>query len=164
MELQMNKMFFAAAMIVASIASVAPSAAMQIATGTQHFDPHSGRIPTPAIPAACLGFFESFQSPDSSAPPGTIHTSGLANGLVVIPQTVSFAQPVRNAVAVITGWDVEFSNMDDHHFGRQIVAVGIVGATSGTQLQVCIAYGLRDFSGDFDDKFEGDIRFAVLGE
>jgi hypothetical protein len=153
----MNKMFFAAAMIVASIASVAPSAAMQIATGTQHFPPHSGRIPISAVPQACLGFFESFQDT-------TQHTSGPANGLVVIPQTVSFAQPVRNAVAVITGWDVGFSNSDDHHLGRQIVAVGIVGATSGTQLQVCIAYGLRDYSGDFDDKFEGDIRFAVLGE
>jgi hypothetical protein len=94
----------------------------------------------------------------------TIHTSGPANGLVVLVKPVMFAQPVRNAVAVITGWDVGFSNSNDHDFGRQIVAVGIVGPTEGTQMQVCIAYGLRDFSGDFDDKFEGDIRFAVLGE
>jgi hypothetical protein len=148
----MNKMFFAAAMIVASIASVAPaSAAMQIATGTQHFPPHSGRTPISAIPPACRGFSQSFQTL-------------IASGLVVLEQSVSFAQPVRNAVAVITGWDVEFSNSDDHHFGRQIVAVGIVGETGGTQVNVCIAYGLRDFSGDWDDKFEGNIRFAVLGE
>jgi hypothetical protein len=148
----MNKMFFAAAMIVASIASVAPaSAAMQIATGAQHFPPHSGRVPISDIPKDCLGFSQSFQMP-------------VADGLVVLEQLVSFTLPVRNAVAVITGWDVEFSNNDDHHFGRQIVAVGIVGETEGTKLHVCIAYGLRDFSGDWDDKFEGDIRFAVLGE
>jgi hypothetical protein len=150
MELQMNKMILAAAMIVASIATPA-SAAMQIRTGTQHFPPHSGRIPISAIPPACVQFFQSFQNP-------------VASGLVVFEQPVSFAQSVRNAVAVITGWDVEFSNGDDHHFGRQIVAASVVGATEGTQLQVCIAYGLRDFSGDWDDKFEGNIRFAVLGE
>jgi hypothetical protein len=27
-----------------------------------------------------------------------------------------------------------------------------------------VQYGLRDWSGNWDDKYEGDIHFAVLGE
>jgi hypothetical protein len=158
----MKKIILAAAMIVASIASVAPaSAALQIVTGTVNFPPHSGLTAIPSgIPQDCFPFFQSLIPPLSkplSGPP--------PYGLVVLETLpVTFAQPVSNAVAVITGWDVEFSNGDDHYFGRQIVAAGTVVKREGTQLYVCIAYGLRDFSGVWDDKFEGNIRYAVLVE
>jgi hypothetical protein len=157
MELQMNKMILAAAMIVATIASVAPaSAAMQIRTGMVHFPPHSHI--TGHIPEHCHHFFQLLQTPPLSGGGGAP-----LSGLVVLEYPVTFAQPVSNAVAVITGWDVEFSNGNDHDFGRLIVAAGMV-ETEGTDLNVCIAYGLRDFSGFWDDSFEGNIRFAVLGE
>jgi hypothetical protein len=149
----MNKMILTAVMIVASIASVAPaSAAMQIRTNNVPFPPHSHTFPF--VPEDCRSFWNSFQNELGGQP---------AAGLVVLETQVTFAQPVSNAVAVITGWDVEFSNNNDHDFGRQIVAAEMV-EREGTKLHVCIAYGLRDFSGFWDDSFEGNIRFAVLGE
>jgi hypothetical protein len=143
MELHMNKMILAAAMIVATVASVAPASAMQTARGVLHFPPHVG----PGAPQECDG--------------GLL---GAGGGTQLAKMVVSFPKPVVNAVAVLTGFDVQFSNMDDHHLGRLEVAVSVSGNPVGQSVEVCITYGLRDWSGNWDDRYEGDIFFAVLGE
>jgi hypothetical protein len=84
------------------------------------------------------------------------------------PQTekavVTFSGTIVAAVAVITGWDVKFSPVDgDHHLGRLDVAVNTL-ETIGRSVEVIITFGLRDWSGNWDDRYEGKINFAVLAE
>ena len=73
---------------------------------------------------------------------------------------------VVNAVTVLTGFDVKFSPVDgDHHLGRLYVNVSIAaGETVGQSVEACITYGLRDWSGNWDDRYDGQIYFVVLGE
>src|SRR6202049_967595 len=84
------------------------------------------------------------------------------------PQTeslvVTFSGTVVAAVAVLTGYDVKFSPVDgDHHLGRLDVAVD-TKEVIGQKVQVFITFGLRDWSGNWDDRYEGVINFAVLAE
>jgi hypothetical protein len=117
----MNKMILAAAMIVATIASVAPASAMQIVSRTQSFPPRLGAA------APGNGSDEECRSFRVDGGPG----------VQVRYQLVSFSRPVVNAVAVLTGFDVKFSDGDDHHLGRLNVSVGILGATGGQSVNVC---------------------------
>jgi hypothetical protein len=62
---------------------------------------------------------------------------------------------------------VKFSPVDgDHHLGRFNVTVSIPPSEKlgGPSVTVLITYGLRDWSGNWDDRYEGDIYFAVLGQ
>src|SRR5437016_5725936 len=58
MEIQTNKMILAAAILVATIASVAPASAstMQIAVGTVHFPPHTHPSSRSLWPQECRAF------------------------------------------------------------------------------------------------------------
>ena len=78
-------------------------------------------------------------------------------------ETLSFSNPVSQAVAVLNGFEVEYSNQKDHHFGRLQVDVG-VEEINGTQVTVNITYGLRDWSKNWDDGYDGIVRFSVIAE
>lgn len=70
---------------------------------------------------------------------------------------------VSQATAILTGFTVEFTPNDDHHFGQLDVQVQS-GPPTGSSVPVTITYGLRDWSGDWDDRYDGTIFFAVVGE
>jgi hypothetical protein len=77
---------------------------------------------------------------------------------------VTFSGNVVAAVAVLTGFKAKFSPIDgDHHLGLLDVTLNIK-QISGPTVDVGIEYGLRDWSGEFDDRYEGVINFAVLAE
>jgi hypothetical protein len=78
-------------------------------------------------------------------------------------QTLSFSNSVSQAVAVLNGFEVEFSDQKDHHLGRLQVDVK-VDEVKGTLVTVIITYGLRDWSGSWDDGYDGTIRFSVIAE
>ena len=78
-------------------------------------------------------------------------------------ETLSFSNPVSQAVAVLNGFEVEFSEQKDHHLGRLQVDVG-VDEIKGTSVTGIITYGLRDWSGSWDDGYNGTIRFSVIAE
>jgi hypothetical protein len=65
--------------------------------------------------------------------------------------------------AVLTGFDVEYSHGDDHHLGRLDVQLE-VGAINGADVAVTVTYGLRDWSDNWDDGYDGTVSFAVIGE
>jgi hypothetical protein len=78
-------------------------------------------------------------------------------------ETLSFSNPVSQAVAVLNGFEVAFSEHKDHHLGRLQVDVEVDGI-NGTSVTVIITYGLRDWSGSWDDGYDGTIRFSVIAE
>lgn len=82
----------------------------------------------------------------------------------VANKTVTMPGPVTQAVAILTGFIVEFSHGDDHHLGQLDVQVQVTGAPSGANVPVRIIYGLRDWSGNWDDQYDGTIFFSVVGE
>jgi len=96
--------------------------------------------------------------------PGTISfgpTSG--SGPQVQTTTVTLSSTVTQATAILTGFVAQFSGGDDHHLGRLDVRVS-AAAPSGPNVVVTATFGLRDWSGDWDDRYDGQIFFTVVGE
>jgi hypothetical protein len=80
-------------------------------------------------------------------------------------QTVTFPVPVSTATAILTGFIVEYSHGDDQHLGQLDVQVQVPPlGVSGQDVQVRVTYGLRDWSGNWDDAYDGTVFFAVVGE
>lgn len=76
--------------------------------------------------------------------------------------SITFANPIGNCAAVLTGFLIGF-DQNDHHFHRAIVEVE-ARKLSDTQVEVVGRLGLRDDSGEWDDGYRGSIRFAVITE
>ncbi len=79
-----------------------------------------------------------------------------------LEQAVNFPRQVVNAVAVLTGYSAQFGDNDDHHLGRLEV-------TTNTEVvadivKVRVAYGLRDWSGTWDDNYGGLIEVTVFAD
>jgi hypothetical protein len=86
-------------------------------------------------------------------------------GPQVASRTVNFGSSVSQAAAILTGFVVEFSNGNDHNLGQLDVQVRVPGGgISGSSVTVQITYGLRDWSGTWDDNYDGQIFFAVIAE
>ena len=80
--------------------------------------------------------------------------------------TADVTMPVTVAAvtALLTGFNVQFSSNDgDHHLGNLDVRLAAAMLT-GTSIRVTATFGLRDWSGTWDDNYEGQVFFAVVGE
>lgn len=78
---------------------------------------------------------------------------------------VTFSGPVSTPSAVLTGMDYGFSQEDgDHHLGQVNIRVDAAALPGGTDVRVTATFGVRDWSGDWDDDYEGTVHFAVLAE
>ena len=74
-------------------------------------------------------------------------------------------EAVTQAVAFLSGFVAEFSGGDDHHLGQLDVQVQVPGGgINGATVTVQVIYGLRDWSGDWDDRYDGQVFFAVVAE
>jgi hypothetical protein len=81
--------------------------------------------------------------------------------------TVSVTMPasVTQASAILTGFISQFSGGNDHHLGMLDVQVAVpAGGVAGTAVQVNVTFGLRDWSGTWDDQYDGRVFFTVIGE
>lgn len=77
---------------------------------------------------------------------------------------VTMDAPVSTATVMLTGFNVQFSSNDgDHHLGNLDVRLDAALLTS-TSVRVTATFGLRDWSGSWDDRYEGQIFFAVVGD
>ena len=86
-------------------------------------------------------------------------------GPQVSTATVVLPSSVTNATAILTGFLVEFSGNNDHHLGQIDVQVAVPpGGVNATAVTVNITYGLRDWSGNWDDQYDGTVFFSVIGE
>jgi hypothetical protein len=72
-----------------------------------------------------------------------------------------FPRQVVRAVAGLNGYTAQFLP-DDHHLGQFQVRLNpqIIGNT----VTVSATFGLRDWSGDWDDDYTGTVNFIVLAE
>jgi hypothetical protein len=76
---------------------------------------------------------------------------------------VNVGTPVTQAVAILTGFTVEYSNGNDHHLGSLQVQVSVANL-SGSTVSVQVTYGLRDWSGNWDDAYDGQIFFTIVSQ
>ncbi len=81
-------------------------------------------------------------------------------------QNIEFGVPLSQATAILTGFNAAYSPSDgDHHLGNLEIRLdaqidpGAVG-----RVVVEITFGLRDWSNEWDDKYEGVVNFAVVAE
>ena len=78
-------------------------------------------------------------------------------------QDVAFGTALTQATAILTGFNVSFVQSDgDHHLGN--LDVRLTSSIIGTSVRVQATFGLRDWSGNWDDKYAGQIFFTVVGE
>jgi hypothetical protein len=76
--------------------------------------------------------------------------------------TIVFGRSVNRAAAGITAYTVGFGNNDDHNVG--LIDVSISTEINSNVVIVTSTLGLRDWSGDWDDAYYGNIQFAVVAE
>jgi hypothetical protein len=78
---------------------------------------------------------------------------------------VIFPTEVGQATVILTGFDVAFSPRDDHHLGNLEVRLeSEIDQLARRRVNVDAIFGLRDWSGDWDDNYEGEIFFTVVAE
>lgn len=87
------------------------------------------------------------------------------SGPQVTTTTVTFGSTVSQASALLTGFLVEYSGGNDHHLGQLDVQVIVpANGINGSVVTVNVTYGLRDWSGNWDDQYDGTVSFSVIGE
>ena len=87
------------------------------------------------------------------------------SGPQVTTTTVTFGSAVSQASALLTGFLVEYSGGNDHHLGQLDVQVIVpANGINGSVVTVNVTYGLRDWSGNWDDQYDGTVSFSVIGE
>lgn len=77
-------------------------------------------------------------------------------------QAVIFPRQVIRATAGLTGYATEFTPFDDHHLGNLTVKVD--ATINANVVLVTGTYGLEDWSGNWDDNYDGTIEFVVVAE
>lgn len=78
---------------------------------------------------------------------------------------VIFSGPVTQATALLRGFDVGFSPRDDHHLGNLDVRLdATIDPLAPQRVNIEAIFGLRDWSGDWDDHYEGELHVTVVAE
>jgi len=75
--------------------------------------------------------------------------------------------PASQVIAVLTGFNAGYSPSDgDHHLGNVEIRLNaaFIGPAPTTIVRVSATLGVRDWSNEWDDKYEGIVRFAVIAE
>lgn len=83
------------------------------------------------------------------------------SGPRVSEQSIVFPRGVDLAVAAITGYSAGFRG-GDHHLGR--ITAQLDTQVTANVVTVRTTYGLRDWSGDWDDDYAGTIDVCVLAD
>lgn len=90
-------------------------------------------------------------------------TSG--SGPATAQAELTFPRDVVRVAAGITGYTVLYEDDSDHHLGRLEVEIGArVSPDDARTVTVTGAYGLRDWSNEFDDPYSGVIEVAVMAD
>jgi hypothetical protein len=72
-----------------------------------------------------------------------------------------FPRQVLHAVTGLTGYTTQF-RPDDHHLGQ--FQVQLTPTVIANTVTVAAKFGLRDWSGDWDDDYTGTVNFVVLAD
>lgn len=77
-------------------------------------------------------------------------------------KAVVFPRTVRSAAVGITGYSLGYASSDDHHVGR--LELTTRETINDNVVTVDAALGVRDWSGDWDDNYQGSVQFVVLAD
>ncbi|MFP5228952.1 MAG: hypothetical protein ACLGXA_15140 [Acidobacteriota bacterium] len=77
-------------------------------------------------------------------------------------QTIVFARPVVSATAGLVGYLAEYSGGNDHHVGK--LQIQVETQIQNNTVTVNGTFGLRDWSGNWDDPYDGRINFVVVAD
>ena len=97
---------------------------------------------------------------------GSVSLSPISgSGPQILSTTVNMPSTITQATAILTGFLVEYSGGNDHHLGQLDIQVDVPsGGINGSQVSVQATIGLRDWSGNWDDQYDGQVFFTVVGE
>lgn len=87
---------------------------------------------------------------------------GRGSGPRTATAVVNFSKSVRQAIAGLGSMAFGFSARDDHHLG--LVNLKVTTAVDDDVVTVEGTLGVRDWSGEWDDDYEGSLGFVVLAE
>lgn len=77
---------------------------------------------------------------------------------------VEFDTAPTQVTAILTGFRVWFQEPSDRELGLLEVRVGVPIELTDTQYRIPVTFGLRDWSGDWDDEHGAEIHVAVIGD
>jgi hypothetical protein len=76
-------------------------------------------------------------------------------------EDVTLSRAPAQATAIMTGMRAAFTRSDgDHELGN--LEVRLSSTLTGSTVRVTATFGLRDWSGEWDDEYEGQVFFAVI--
>jgi hypothetical protein len=75
-----------------------------------------------------------------------------------------FSKPIAQATAILQGYAVRFVD-GDHHFGQLQIKLDtaiVNNAPDGPEVVVTGTFALRDWSGNWDDRYAGSVNFCLI--
>ncbi len=83
-----------------------------------------------------------------------------------LTREVLFTKNVLRATVILTGSEFGFSPNQDRRLGRVVFNVAIISPFTPPSPKVTVqaTLGVRDWSGDVDDEYEGIVYFTVIAE
>ncbi len=79
-------------------------------------------------------------------------------------EVLEFSRPVRSVAVGMIGYSATFEG-NDHHLGRLTMELNAsIDGGDNTKVNVSGRYALRDWSGEFDDNYSGNLQWVVIAE
>src|SRR5262249_3373421 len=76
--------------------------------------------------------------------------------------TLVFPRTVNSATAGLSGYSAEYSGGNDPHVG--LLEIKVDPAINDNTVTVNGTFGLRDWSDNWDDQYDGNIDFVVVAD
>jgi Peptidase M66 len=74
----------------------------------------------------------------------------------------NFTRDIEEAIAGLSGYSIGYSPGDDHHIGR--IQIQLSTEIDGDMATVVATFGVRDWSGNWDDDYTGTVSFTLLAD
>lgn len=93
-------------------------------------------------------------------------TKGTGPQALTTAPAIRFPRNVLAAAVGLTGYSAGFDRSDgDHHFGLfQVELNATINAADAREVVVDASFGVRDWSGSWDDAYVGNAQFVVIAE
>ena len=88
----------------------------------------------------------------------------VGGGITVDIDMVEFDTAPTQVTAILTGFRVWFQEPTDRELGLLEVRVGSPVPVTDTQYRIPVTFGLRDWSGNWDDEHGAEVHVAVIGD
>jgi hypothetical protein len=99
--------------------------------------------------------------PDDVFPRTTPFVGG---GITPDIDVVEFDTAPTQVTAILTGFRVWFQKPTNRELGMLEVRVGVPIKLTDTQFEIPVTFGLRDWSGAWDDEHGAEVHVAVIGD